>query len=92
MLMKYADVVIDNNTDATDLCYTYAAAEDVCFTDDCNSCAYEQVTVGRKVCVPFGTHNRKTDGYIVAVGAEAPEKCPSCEHSRDYFELQMKNW
>lgn len=73
MLMKYADVVIDNNTDATDLCYTYAAAEDVCFTDDCNSCAYEQVTVGRKVCVPFGTHNRKTDGYIVAVGAEAPE-------------------
>jgi rubrerythrin len=30
-------------------------------------------------------------GFIHA-GAEAPAKCPACEHPRDYFELLAENW
>ena len=30
-------------------------------------------------------------GYLI-LAKEAPPKCPSCDHPRDYFELQMKNW
>ena len=60
--MRYADVVIDNNTDATDLRYTYAYdGEDELFS------------VGRKVIVPFGKYNRDTEGYIVSVSDSKPE-------------------
>jgi rubrerythrin len=30
-------------------------------------------------------------GYWV-LATQAPEKCPSCDHPRDYFELKMQNW
>ena len=30
-------------------------------------------------------------GYLI-LAKEPPPKCPSCDHARDYFELQMKNW
>ena len=30
-------------------------------------------------------------GYIHE-GKEAPEKCPSCDHPRAYFELLSENW
>ncbi|MBQ9912472.1 MAG: primosomal protein N' [Firmicutes bacterium] len=60
--MKYADVVIDNNTDATDLCYTYAyEGEDE-----------DLLKIGRKVVVPFGVHNKEIEGYVVRVYDEAP--------------------
>ena len=64
--MRYADVVIDNNTDATDLRYTYAydGAEDTL------------LSAGRKVKVPFGMHDRETDGYVTAVHDELPEGLP----------------
>ena len=61
--MKYADVVIDNNTDATDLCYTYACEDG----DD------PLLQVGRKVKIPFGVHNKSIDGYITALHGELPE-------------------
>jgi rubrerythrin len=35
------------------------------------------------ICTNCGTH------YI---GREAPEKCPVCDHPRDYFELFAKNY
>ncbi len=57
--MKYADIVVDNNTDATDLCYTYA-------------CSQDNLLVGMHVKVPFGMHNRQTDGYVVRVFEDAP--------------------
>ena len=60
--MRYADVVIDNNTDATDLRYTYAyEGEEALFS------------VGRKVIVPFGIHNRDTEGYIVTISDSEPD-------------------
>ena len=30
-------------------------------------------------------------GYLYD-GREAPEKCPACDHGRDYFELLGENW
>ena len=30
-------------------------------------------------------------GYLI-LAKEPPNKCPSCDHAKDYFELQMKNW
>ena len=60
--MKYADIVIDNNTDATDLCYTYAYDGE----DESLFC------MGRKVVVPFGMHNKEIDGYVVKIYEEAP--------------------
>ena len=30
-------------------------------------------------------------GYIVT-GEEPPEKCPSCDHEKGYFEIMMHNW
>lgn len=30
-------------------------------------------------------------GYIMT-GEEPPEKCPSCDHDRGYFEIMMHNW
>ena len=30
-------------------------------------------------------------GYIT-IGDEPPEKCPSCNHEKGYFELMMHNW
>ena len=30
-------------------------------------------------------------GYLL-LAKEAPLKCPSCNHARDYFELKMQNW
>ena len=61
--MKYADVVIDNNTDATDLRYTYAYDGD----------DFDHFEIGRKVTVPFGVHNKETEGYIVSVSDTKPE-------------------
>ncbi len=45
--MKYVSVVVDNNTDATDVLYTYKTE-------------LEDIAVGQKVLVPFSIHNRKT--------------------------------
>ena len=59
--MKYADVVIDNNTDATDSFYTYAIPEDM------------DVFVGCKVYLSFGMHNRQTEGYVVDIKDEKPD-------------------
>ena len=58
--MKYVDVVVDNNTNATDEFYTYA-------------CEQESIDVGRKVHVPFARGNRLVDGYVVAVKDSVPE-------------------
>jgi rubrerythrin len=30
-------------------------------------------------------------GYV-AEGKEAPDKCPACDHPRDYYELLAENW
>ncbi len=30
-------------------------------------------------------------GYVI-IAKEPPEKCPSCEHEKGYFELMMHNW
>ena len=58
--MKYIDVIVDNNTDATDVLYTYC-------TD------LEDIRVGQKVVVPFTIHNKETEGYVARVLSAAPE-------------------
>ncbi|MBQ6670381.1 MAG: primosomal protein N' [Firmicutes bacterium] len=58
--MKYAGVVVDNNTNATDAVYTYR-------TD------IPDIAVGQKVRVPFSVHDRMADGYIVSVSDDPPE-------------------
>ncbi|MBQ3931765.1 MAG: primosomal protein N', partial [Firmicutes bacterium] len=58
--MKYAGVVVDNNTNATDAIYTYK-------TD------LEDIRIGQKVMVPFSMHDRRAEGYVVSLSDEAPE-------------------
>ena len=58
--MKYVSVIVDNNTDATDVLYTYK-------TD------LPDIAVGQKVIVPFSIHNRKTEAYAVQISEEPPE-------------------
>ena len=58
--MKYAGVVVDNNTNATDAVYTYR-------TD------IPDIAVGQKVRVPFSVHDRMADGYVVSVSDDPPE-------------------
>ena len=58
--MKYVDVIIDNNTDATDELYTYR-------------CEFDGVKAGDRVSLPFGVHNRQSEAYVVKVSDTAPE-------------------
>lgn len=58
--MKYVDVIVDNNTDATDCFYTY-------------KCPFDEVKPGASVMLPFSIHNRKTVAYVAAVREEPPE-------------------
>ena len=58
--MKYVSVVVDNNTDATDVLYTYKTE-------------LEDIAVGQKVLVPFSIHNRKAEGYVAVLSDQAPE-------------------
>ena len=50
--MKYAGVVVDNNTNATDVIYTYK-------TD------LEDIRVGQKVIVPFSVHDRSSETVTI---------------------------
>ena len=58
--MKYAGVVVDNNTSATDALYTYRTE-------------LEDIAVGQKVIVPFTMHDRRAEGYVATLSDEAPE-------------------
>ena len=58
--MKYANVIVDNNTNATDVIYTYGSHDD-------------SIVKGQKVKVPFSIHNRVIDGYVVDILDEKPE-------------------
>ncbi len=57
--MKYVDLIVDNNTNATDGPYTYACRDDA-------------VSPGRRVQVPFARGNRLTGGYVIAVHDQPP--------------------
>jgi len=48
--MKYVDVIVDNNTDATDRFYTY-------------KCPFDEVKPGASVMLPFSVHNKLTQAY-----------------------------
>ncbi len=65
--MRYADVIVDNNTNATDELYTYA-------------CDFDEAVPGEKVIVGFGTANRRTEGYIARLFAERPEGVRRFKH------------
>lgn len=57
--MRYVDLVIDNNTDSTDMLYTYG-------------CENDEIAVGNKVYVPFAKGNRLKEGYVFAVSQNLP--------------------
>jgi len=59
--MKYADIIVDNNTNATDVLYSYISDSD-------------DIAVGAKVRVPFTVHNRMLEGYVAAVYDNAPKE------------------
>lgn len=68
--MKYVNVVVDNNTDATDLIYTYACEDD-------------GVLIGQKVKVPFSIHNREADAYVVGISDTRPEDIKKIKKVRE---------
>ncbi len=65
--MKYVNIIVDNNTNATDELYTYACNDDT-------------IEVGRKVSVPFARGNRVLDGYVASVSDQAPEGIKRLKH------------
>ena len=58
--MIYVDVVVDNNTNATDELYSYASE-------------FEDIRPGQRVKVPFSVHNRMIDGYVAHILDGPPE-------------------
>ena len=58
--MKYVNIVIDNKSNSTDSLFTYG-----CHDDD--------ISVGRKVYVPFAKGNRLREGYVVSIEEQVPE-------------------
>jgi len=52
--MKYVDLIVDNNTNATDELYSYLCDDDT-------------IAKGQLVRVPFSMHNRVVDGFVVSV-------------------------
>ncbi|GHU50944.1 hypothetical protein FACS1894127_6850 [Clostridia bacterium] len=59
--MKYVSVIVDNNTDKTDVDYTYG-------------CEFEDVAVGNRVFVPFAQGNKEKAAYVVSVSDELTVK------------------
>ncbi|MDR1572319.1 MAG: primosomal protein N' [Clostridiales Family XIII bacterium] len=57
--MEYVDVIIDNNTDKTDMLYTYR-------------CELDHVAVGDRVIVPFARGNREVTAYVAALRDSTP--------------------
>ena len=58
--MKYVNIVIDNKSNSTDSLFTYG-----CHDDD--------ISVGKKVYVPFAKGNRLREGYVVSIEEQVPE-------------------
>ncbi len=56
----YLHVIVDNNTDATDMLYSYV-------------CTKGEADVGDKVDITFGKYNRKALGYVAEVSDAPPE-------------------
>lgn len=65
--MKYINAIVDNNTNATDLIYTYASD-------------FDDICVGDRVVVPFSLGNRKLDAYVVEVFDEKPDPSKRLKH------------
>lgn len=70
--MKYVNVIVENKSRHTDNLFTYRT--------DCND-----IFVGAKVIVPFGTKNRPKEGYVFEI-AENPQ-CPE-EKLKDVIEVR----
>lgn len=68
--MKYANVIVDNNTNATDAIYTYASDDD-------------SIVRGQRVRVPFSQSNRVIDGYVIDVSDVRPEGLKQIKHIKE---------
>lgn len=59
--MRYADLVIDNKSDNTDILYTYG-------------CDDENISIGSKVYVPFARGSRMREAYVVSFAEDVKEE------------------
>ena len=59
--MKYANIIIDNKSNSTDLPYTYACDDEM------------DVRVGSKVYVPFARSKKLREGYVISLQDEVDE-------------------
>ncbi len=64
-MMKYADVIIDNRSDSTDIPYTYGYDEGM------------EIGIGSKVFLPFARSKNLREGYVVSLQDEVDEKLAS---------------
>lgn len=70
--MKYAQIVLANKSNATDVCYTYGVKDNESEID--KSRYYrEDIQIGSKVRVPFGKGNKLKEGYVMDVTDNLPE-------------------
>ena len=62
--MKYVEAVIGNNSNITDVFYTYMVDE------------HQHIEIGNKVYLPFGRSKKLKEGYIVSVTDQEPTDIP----------------
>ena len=64
--MKYVQVVVSNNSNITDVFYTYGADD----TLEGDEYSLEDVKIGTKVLIPFGRSKNLKEGYVMEVADE----------------------
>lgn len=78
--MKYVQIVVSNNSNITDVFYTYGARQAKELTDNVSAndnengrfvpATEENIKIGDKVQVPFGTSTKLKEGYVMDVADE----------------------
>ena len=61
--MKYAQIVLANKSNATDICYTYGIKNDYPM----------EIEIGSKIKVPFGKGNKLKEGYVMDILDNLPD-------------------
>ena len=59
----YAGIVIEVDHYGLDNIFTYKVPEDL----------YEEVSIGKRVAIPFGMGNKQVEGYVYEIYNERPE-------------------
>ncbi|MBQ4507230.1 MAG: primosomal protein N' [Firmicutes bacterium] len=75
--MQFVNVIVENNTNATDELYTYSYDPMVVAGEQEGGAVPEEAFPGLRVFVPFGRYNRRTEAFVAQTLGEPPEGIPA---------------